>query len=257
MKLNSYNKEASIIALAWPETKVRRIGVWYDQVTRWLGFIRGDYYKAGHASAVLVDHSDGALRYFDFGRYHTPEKMGRLRSENTDPELKLKAKASINNNGEIENIDEILTELGSHPATHGDGVMYASVAGNIDLDEALRVTDNLQAKGLVHYGPFDLRGTNCSRFVRDIVQKSTTDVWTKFRLALPWTLTPTTKWNVLNAQSGRFYFEVNGSILVHESLSIIKKLKRLMLQLINKEAISPEPITEIDNSCNTCGHGSC
>jgi len=257
MNLGESIKEASIIALAWPETKVRRIGMWYDHITRWLGFIRGDYYKAGHAAAVLVDHTDGKLRYFDFGRYHTPEKMGRLRSDNTDPELKIHTTAIFHNGGEIENIDKILTEIAAHPATHGDGVMYASVARDIDLGKALRFTDDLQRAGMVHYGPFDLRGTNCSRFVRDVIRHNTSNSWTKVKLSLPWTLTPATKWSVVNAKTQNEYFKINGSISVHQSLTPLKRAERLIIPKISSKEILPEPLVVVTNSQNTCDEGYC
>lgn len=250
-------KSSSIIALAWPETKVRRIGVWYDRVTQWLGFINGDYYKAGHAAAVLVDHSTGGLQYFDFGRYHTPEKMGRLRSNNTDPELTLNVRASFHNSGEIENIDDVLSEIAAHPSTHGDGTMYASVAGGINFEKAHDFTANLQQNGLVHYGPFDWRGTNCSRFVRDIVRTSTSSLWTKIRLSFPWTLTPATKWNVLKAHAQGEHYEVNDQVLVHKNLTLLERFESFIDGLINRDVTSPEPELIFKNSQNTCVDGKC
>ncbi|MBL4755730.1 MAG: hypothetical protein JKY52_19315 [Flavobacteriales bacterium] len=251
MKLDEDVKEASIIALAWPRTRVRRIGVWYDRITRWLGFIKGDYYHAGHAAAVLVNHSNGALRYFDFGRYHTPEKLGRLRGDNTDPELKLLTTAKFYTDGEIENIEEVLKEIAAHPSTHGEGVMYASVARNIDLTKALKFTEDLQQAGMVHYGPFDLRGTNCSRFVRDVIRYNTRNIWVKIKLSLPWMLTPATKWSVVKAKSHGFYYKINGSISVQRSLSPIKKAERLILPQMKIKEISPEPFVVTERSSNT------
>lgn len=242
MKLDKQHNKASLIALAWPDTKVRRIGVWYDQVTQWLGFIDGDYYKAGHAASVLVDHSTGALQYFDFGRYHTPEKMGRLRSHNTDPELKLQTKARTSRSGEIKNIEEILIEISAHPATHGDGVMYAGVAKNIDAKKALHFTMKLQESEMSHYGPFDIRGTNCSRFVRDIVKKSTQCRLTKFRLAFPWTLTPATKWVARNAATDGKYFEVNGKVSLHQKTSLSIAIKQFLTWFELKAERQMEPM---------------
>jgi len=257
MKSMNENKEASIIALAWPRTRVRRIGVWYDQVTRWLGFITGDYYKAGHAAAVLVDHSNGALQYFDFGRYHTPEKMGRLRSEKTDPELKLETRAIWGGDGEIVNIGELLSEIARHSATHGDGVMYASVIPGIDLLNALRFADDLQREGLVHYGPFDLRGTNCSRFVRDIIRNSVQNAKTKIRLSLPWMITPATKWTILNASQNGEYFEIRGDVILHLQLSIVKRLEGLFQIITNKNKLRPALVKQVGYVQNTCTDGTC
>lgn len=251
--MNTNKESASIITLAWPTTRVRRIGVWYDQVTRWLGFIKRDYYKAGHAAAVLVDHCSGSLTYFDFGRYHTPEKTGRLRSVNTDPELNIPLKAQIGETGDIENIAQILSLISAHPATHGDGVMFAAISGGIDKAKALDFTSALQGRGLVHYGPFDLRGTNCSRFVRDFVKSTTTHTKLKLKLTFPWMITPSTKWNILNTNVEGVYYEINDSVVTRMASPFT--IKRVVLPNFEEGQFVGNPVIAMDGSPDIGANG--
>ena len=72
---------ATIIVLAWPDTKVVHEGKWYDIPMRWIGAIKDGHYKAGHAAFLLINNKSGDIQYFDFGRYHTPLKFGRVRSK--------------------------------------------------------------------------------------------------------------------------------------------------------------------------------
>ncbi len=65
-------KDATIIALAWPDTKVIHEGKWYDTPMKWLGILKDGYYSAGHAAFLLVNHNNNDVHYFDFGRYQTP-----------------------------------------------------------------------------------------------------------------------------------------------------------------------------------------
>ena len=208
----------SIISLAWPETPVRRIGVWYDVVTKWLGFIEDDYYKAGHAAAILVDHKNGQLSYFDFGRYHTPAKIGRVRDAETDPELALSTKAELDHQGSIKNLHEVLSEVSQKESTHGSGRVFASVYTQIDFASAYAYCKKLQSNDRVHYGPFDLRGTNCSRFVAAMIKQGHPAWWTKLRLMIPLTFTPTTKSNVVIANDSGNYYSINhGRITLHHT----------------------------------------
>ncbi len=54
-------------------------GGWYDQITRWLGINKNNYYRAGHAAIVLIEKDGEMCHCFDFGRYHAPFQHGRAR----------------------------------------------------------------------------------------------------------------------------------------------------------------------------------
>ncbi|MFM1875784.1 MAG: hypothetical protein RL266_1521 [Bacteroidota bacterium] len=108
------------IALAWPKAWAKEAGDGYDRLMRGLGFNDGGFYRVGHAALILVDVSDGSCHYLDFGRYHTPVGMGRVRDEETDHELMIATKAEFEGK-RILNLDAILCEIQSNASTHASG----------------------------------------------------------------------------------------------------------------------------------------
>jgi hypothetical protein len=189
---NNFNGIA--IVLAWPQTFCKQAGAWYDRVMYLLGINAGGYYKVGHAAIVLVDCLSGSCHYYDFGRYHAPHGFGRVRSAKTDHDLNIQTKAMVNGN-EIINLEEILIELSCNPSTHGSGTIYGSQIP-IDFARSFRLANDLQDKDFISYGPFIATGTNCSRFVNNILKAGCTNIITKTALRLPWMLTPTPMWNL-------------------------------------------------------------
>lgn len=160
-----------LIPLAWPDTLVTAAPGFYDRMFRLFGVNRQGVYKAGHAAMLLVDGQSGAIEYYDFGRYITPSGMGRVRSQATDPELKFPWTAQISR-GRIVNLEEILNGYQqSSSLTHGQGQMFASVANKVDGDGLRKWILSMQQEGGQPYGPFERKGTNCSRFVMDAILK--------------------------------------------------------------------------------------
>lgn len=192
------------IALAWPETDCKQAGSWYDFPLYYLGINRRGYYKVGHAAVVLVDNETKSCRYFDFGRYHAPYKHGRVRSGETDHDLRIKTKAVISSDGSgILNLKEILAELYNNGSTHGSGIIYGTTA-RINFLEALVFAKLMQGREYIPYGPFIANGTNCSRFVNRVIRAGKPIPLQKFRLQFPLMLSPTPMWN-LRAIGGYVY----------------------------------------------------
>ena len=171
--------DSTIIALAWPDTKVVKEGKWYDYPMEFLGFIKEDCYKVGHAALLLVNHNNGDIFYFDFGRYHTPYQHGRVRGKMTDPDTSINIKAIIEGD-HIVNIENILKDRYNNKACHGEGKLTAVVVENIDYQKALEKINELQEREAIPYGPFKINGSTCSRFVVQIVYASTNNWLTKF-----------------------------------------------------------------------------
>ena len=94
-----------IIALAWPEGMVSAAGAWYDFL-----FAKNGKYRVGHSAVVLINRESGELKYFDNGRYHSPQNYGRVRDVETDSDVALKSIAKIKSNT-ITNLEEILLEI--------------------------------------------------------------------------------------------------------------------------------------------------
>ena len=203
-----HQNNATILALAWPDTKVTHEGKWYDYPMKWVGAIdKEGYYNAGHAALILINHSNGDAHYFDFGRYHTPIKHGRVRDKETDPDVEMPLKAIIENN-DIKNINEILLERYNNKACHGTGRLTASIVHHINFEKAYKKAKEMQAREAIKYGPFELTGTTCSRLVVQVVLASTNNWLTKFLIRVPYTVsaTPRSNNNVLN--DCPFYYEV-------------------------------------------------
>ncbi|PKP25963.1 MAG: hypothetical protein CVU03_05460 [Bacteroidetes bacterium HGW-Bacteroidetes-2] len=184
-----------VIAIAWPETLCKKAGAWYDGMMQYIGVCKNHYYKVGHAALVLVNGENGNCHYFDFGRYHAPHGHGRVRDEETDHDLKIHTKATFSPSGEIENFEEILNELKQNVSCHGTGALHASY-NEIDFNKGFNTAKKMQENSPLPYGPFILKGTNCSRFVRTIILSANPALESLVKISLPWMLTPTPGHNV-------------------------------------------------------------
>lgn len=183
------------IALAWPETLCKQPGSWYDVPLKWIGINENNYYKVGHAAIVLIDNKSGYCHYFDFGRYHTPYQYGRVRSALTDHDLEMKSKAKVSKSGTLENYGEILLELFGNESCHGIGKLHSSYC-RINFERAYKKAVEMQTNSPIPYGPFLLKGTNCSRFVNTILLSGKPSLLYRLVLAYPKTLSPTPIGNV-------------------------------------------------------------
>ncbi|GIV26948.1 MAG: hypothetical protein KatS3mg027_0762 [Bacteroidia bacterium] len=181
------------IILAWPETFCKQPTSWYDPILRWIGINKNYYYKVGHAAIILIESKSGNCYYFDFGRYHAPFQYGRVRDQETDPDLKIRTKAKISMN-KILNVESILNEVVNNPSCHGDGDLYASYIP-INFNSAYKTAKNLQ-KNFIPYGPFLWNGSNCSRFVQTIVLSGKPSFFNRLKIILQKTITPTPLGNV-------------------------------------------------------------
>jgi len=179
-----------IITLAWPEGMVVAAGAWYDRF-----FTKNGKYRVGHSALILVNAKTKKLHYIDFGRYHTPTGFGRVRDAETDPDVGISFLAKIKD-GEIKNIDDILKETVYKKANHGEGTLYASVLGGVNFKTAYRYAKKQQNRGAIKYGPFELTGTNCSRFVSSTIQHSQPGFIKKLRLKFQFCISPSPKRNI-------------------------------------------------------------
>ena len=200
-----------IIMLAWPEGYVRAAGAWYDKF-----FSINGKYRVGHSAAVLINSKEGKAYYFDFGRYHTPQGYGRVRDEETDPDLVL---PEINiKSDKIVNLNDILVFLSKLKSTHGEGRLYASVLSDVAFFDAYNYAKKLQNKGMVKYGPFVYGGTNCSRFTASLAISSLPPFFKKIRLRFPFCISPSPKRNV-SILNNTYY------VVDKEKVKIISKSK--------------------------------
>lgn len=182
------------ISIAWPQTLCKKAGAWYDKPLAVLNINKNGYYKVGHAAVVLIESKSGRCHYFDFGRYHSPYKHGRVRSVYTDYDLEIKTKAILSAK-RIINYNEILLELFANESCHGTGALHASYCP-INFDAALHFAKTMQNISPIKYGPFTFNGTNCSRFVNSVLLAGKPSVLHSFLLKFPISFSPTPIGNV-------------------------------------------------------------
>jgi hypothetical protein len=189
------------IALAWPETYCKQPGSWYDPLTLRMGFNRNNYYQVGHAAVVLINPETKKCHYFDFGRYHAPFKHGRVRSVKTDHELRMDSIPIFSEDQQsILNLREILVELQNNKACHGEGEILASYC-RVDFQAAIQKTEQMQLESPIPYGPFLIKGSNCSRFVNSVIRAGRPGLKYSLRLKFLVPLTPTPRNNVNSLNS--------------------------------------------------------
>jgi hypothetical protein len=172
MKSNPATHQDYAIVLAWPDTTARGDHTWC-QVLKKVGVLKNQNFKVGHAAVLLVNHADGRVHYFDFGRYVTPRGYGRARSVDTDPLLAFYTIADVNPGNKtvpIGNIEDILIELESRKSTtHGNGPLYASISTDIDFRLAYTCAMDFVRRGSMVYSAFMPGNSNCSRFVESVL----------------------------------------------------------------------------------------
>lgn len=217
--------DGKIIVLAFPDTFVQLSDEFMCRVLPFFGLGTRTHIKAGHAALVLIHNETGISRYFDFGRYVTPEGKGRVRGANTDAELHIPIKAQIFN-GELINLEEFLLWLDAHPEkTHGSGRLVASVCESIDYKLALEYITTLQKSGSIPYKAFGKIGSNCARFVTDTILASTTNSTIQKRLRRNKRFTPSTVGNVeKSALNNTVYQVVGGRVGLYASTALRENL---------------------------------
>lgn len=215
-----------IIPIAYPDTYVKYSTEYVqNKIFPFIGLGKKGYIKAGHALLLLINNATGYIHYFDFGRYVTPHKKGRVRSEKTDTELHIPLKAKISSSLALQNLDEILLWLEAHPEkTHGQGRMIASVCDEVDYNKALSYLENLQNEGSIPYLTFSSKiGSNCSRLVTDTLIHSSNNPRIVKKMKQNNCFTPSPLGNVKHSATNRQVYKVyNGNVSLYKK-SILKE----------------------------------
>lgn len=210
--------------MAWPDMWVNQTNAWYDPILAFLGFSKRKRYKVGHAAGALINHKTGDLHYFDFGRYEAPPGKGRIRDHVTDPLTKITTKALINKANEITNLDAILLEIAANRNTNGRGKLIANLYTGICFQTAFKEVKTWQALNPHSYGPFVKPGTNCSRFVNQLIKLGKPDFITYLLLTFPYTITPSPILNVRIARNKNVYYRVVKRQFEEIQLSLFKRI---------------------------------
>jgi len=195
---------SAVLVLAWPEVTARSDeGIM--KFLKSIGLVKNLNSRVGHAAMIIA--KDDSLDYYDFGRYISPRRMGRIRSGETDPGLLLKTIPLWSPLGVLENADEVCRELESKSdLTHGEGLLQMSIfyAANAELVEAK--AKQMQYSGLIGYHGLDPEQTNCARFVQTAILAGVGHeprYYKRFKRPITY-LAPTPFFNVLAAAGADF-----------------------------------------------------
>ena len=213
-----------IIVLAFPDTFVKMSDELMCKLLPLVGLGTRTHIKAGHAALVLIENATGNAFYYDFGRYITPEGLGRVRGSETDAELEIPFKAIVKNT-KLENLDEFLLWLDAHPEkTHGSGRLIASLNEHVCFEKAHDYITKLQEQGSVPYRAFGNIGSNCARFVTETILSSTEEKHVIKALKHNKKFTPSTVGNVEKSASDKVYHVYQGVVSDYNSTALRENL---------------------------------
>lgn len=233
------------IVIAWPEIPTRGDERWMKFLKK-TGLVKNLHFKVGHAAIVLVNHRNGDLAYYDFGRYVAPLGCGRARSAQSDPRLALISKARTQGEGDIANIREVVDEMhANREATHGAGIMYFSIADSLSFERASAYADKLVSQGPIKYGAIAADCNSCSRFVAQVLLAG----WSprhasRSLLLLPESFKPSPMSNVVNARLDRMVYAFDGYSLSRQRISRLKSFvyqARLIGESLSRSKASDFP----------------
>ncbi len=200
----TYNDLA--IILSWPDATIRGDERWM-MFFRKIGLVKNLNFRIGHTGVILVENNSGALYYYDFGRYIAPRGLGRARSPFSDPRLRIRSRAQINDKNEIENLEEIAWELeGMQAATQGEGRLFFSVANGLNFTKAKAFADRIVEQGSHPYGAFARGNNNCSRFITRLLIHASRKYHFFHGLRLPESVKSSPLSNVVNTQPDRMIY---------------------------------------------------
>lgn len=224
-----------IVILSYPDTVVRP-SYWEFWSKLWpkIGIGSKDAVQAGHAALLLIKKNNSEVNYYDFGRYITSYGNGRVRSKETDPELKIPIKATFKNS-KLDNINQLLLWLDNNPEkTHGDGRLIASINNDIDFGKAKAYIETLIDEKEIPYGAFLKNGTNCARFVTQTIINSCIKKQIVLKLKSSYILTPSPIGNAIKGKTEEDIYEVkNQKIKLYKNRSILKEYKLFFSRKLN------------------------
>ena len=220
------------IIIAWPDQTARGDEAWMAFFKK-LGIVKNLNFKVGHAAIVLVEKSTGHCAYYDFGRYITPRGYGRARSAILDPRLQLTTRLKWDQQNQLINLEELLTEMDQKAyATHGGGRMFFSLSDQFNFKKGSQFAQQLVDVGPILYGALAPNNNSCSRYVAQILLAG----WPskdgrRGHLIRPESLKPSPMSNVVNGVRHRQIFCWYEGRLTSQKLNRWHSLRFQMAQL--------------------------
>ena len=219
------------IILTWPDATIRGDEKWMMFFKK-IGVVKNLNFKVGHTGIVLIDHRNGNMLFYDFGRYIAPRGYGRARSQFSDPLLEIKIKAKFIG-GKISNLHEIVEYFEDlKPAMYGEGRLLLSIAEGINFSMARAYGDQCVMQGTYPYGAVARNNNNCSRFITRMLIKASQRFHFWHMINLPETIKSSPVSNLVNTVSDRMIYSYSPEEgLVHFRMNRFQSFWFLVKQL--------------------------
>lgn len=193
------------IILTWPDATIRGDEKWMMFFKK-IGIVKNLNFKVGHTGIVIVDHRNGNMLFYDFGRYIAPRGYGRARSQFSDPLLEIKLKAKFET-GKIGNLQEIVGHFESlKAAMYGEGKLFLSIVEGINFSKARDYGDQCVMQGTYPYGAVARNNNNCSRFITRMLIKASSRFHFWHMVNLPETIKCSPVSNLVNTVNDRMIY---------------------------------------------------
>lgn len=232
--MNHVEANAHAIIMAFPDFYTCPDGGWHIWVCEKLGIIKQGLVPGGHAAMAIIHKDTGEIEYADLGRYTAPKGLARLRTKNTDPDVKITIKGEFDADGNLTNQEEIIRYFDSNrDIVQSIGAMYVSFNSTINYEQVMKYIRMMERKGSVVYNAFGRDHTNCARFVRSALLEGNVDSKTQRRLRFTPEPTPCPLGSVIyGASSGEVHRIWNGDM---------RPEKRNIVQLMYKYFFTNAP----------------
>lgn len=218
--------DACLIVMAYPEEVCRTTEAFYSKLLPLVGMGRQGRIRAGHAIMLVAKEGSHEVEYFDFGRYITPDGYSRARGANTDPEARVPVKAQWKGK-HLSNVEEIIKWVHSQKhLTHGVGSLYTSISEEVNYANVKEYVAMIQAQGIMPYGPFEKKASNCARFVTGGIYNGLVNENTKKKVGKTYRMTPSGLSNVATANSYDWYYVIGEDNELRKDSLNLKRLQR-------------------------------
>ncbi|WP_437919284.1 DUF6695 family protein [Sphingobacterium sp. LRF_L2] len=198
------------LVLTWPDATIRGDEKWMMFFKK-IGIVKNLNFKVGHTGIVIIKRTSGEMLFYDFGRYITPRGYGRARSKFSDPRLEIKMRAKFDGNN-IVNLVEIIEQMELlKPAMYGEGILYFSIAKDINFELAKAYGDDCVHQGTFPYGAVARSNNNCSRFITRMLIRSSNKYTWRHGINLPETIKASPISNVVNAVEDRMIYSFSST----------------------------------------------
>ena len=99
--MENVKANAWALLMAFPDFYTVVDGGWHISLCEALGIVKDGLVPGGHAALAVIHKETGNIEYADLGRYTSPVGKARVRTERTDPDVKVTIKGKFDKEGDL------------------------------------------------------------------------------------------------------------------------------------------------------------